>query len=65
MPAIVYYSKQRDWDSISGCHTQSCAVICFVSMLDKFLAFCTIVGLNGTLVEAKMRTFKCPYKCVF
>ncbi len=38
-------------------------VIFFVSNRDKF-GICTVVGLNVTLVEAKIRTFKCP-KCVF
>ncbi len=33
----------------------------FISIGDKF-GICAVVGLNGTLVEAKMRTFKCP-KC--
>ncbi len=39
-----------------------CTVIRFVSISAKF-AICTVVNLNGTLVEAKIRTFKCP-KCV-
>ncbi len=33
----------------------------FISIGAKF-GICDVVGLNGTLVEAKMRTFKCP-KC--
>ncbi len=35
------------------------AVIHFVSISDKF-GICTVVGLIGALVEAKIRTFKCP-----
>jgi hypothetical protein len=39
-------------------------VIFFVSNSDKF-GICTVdVGVNVTVVEAKIRTFKCP-KCVF
>jgi hypothetical protein len=34
----------------------------FVSSSAKF-GICTVVGLNGTLVDAKIRTFKC-LKCV-
>jgi hypothetical protein len=34
-------------------------VIRFVSIRDNFV-ICPIVGLNGTLVETKIRTFKCP-----
>ncbi len=34
-------------------------VICFVSIGAKF-GICTIVGINGTLVEATIRTPKCP-----
>ncbi len=33
----------------------------FVSISAK-LGICTVVGLNGTLVEAKIHSFKCP-KC--
>ncbi len=33
-------------------------VIRFVSINSKF-GIWTVVGLNGTLVEAKIRTFKC------
>jgi hypothetical protein len=33
-------------------------VIRFVSIRAKF-AICTVVGLNGTLVLAKIRKFKC------
>ncbi len=33
-----------------------CTVIRFVSTSAKF-GICTVVGLNGTLVEDKMRTF--------
>jgi hypothetical protein len=58
LPSIVYYSQQKDWDSISGCHIQPCTVIRFVSMNAKF-GICTVVGLNGTLVETKIRTLKC------
>jgi hypothetical protein len=38
-------------------------VILFVSFSAKFGIY-TIVGLNETLVEDKIRTLKCP-KCVF
>ncbi len=39
-------------------------VIPFVSISAEH-GICTVVmGLNGTLVEAKIRTFKCP-KCIF
>jgi hypothetical protein len=34
-------------------------VICIASSSAKF-DICTVVGLNGRLVEAKIRTFKCP-----
>ncbi len=36
-------------------------VIRFVSTSAK-LGFCTVVGLNGTLVEDKMRTFQGEYE---
>ncbi len=42
--------KRTDW---------TCTVIRFVPIIAKFV-ICTVVGLNGTLVEAKIRTFKCP-----
>jgi hypothetical protein len=38
-------------------------VIRIASISAKF-DICTFVGLNGRLVEAKIRTFKCP-KCLF
>jgi hypothetical protein len=38
-------------------------VIRFVSISAKF-GICTVVDLNGTLVEGKIRTFRCPM-CVF
>jgi hypothetical protein len=38
-------------------------VIRFVSIGAK-IGICTVVGPNGTLVEAEIRTFKCP-KSVF
>ncbi len=41
----------------------SYTVIRFVSISAK-LGICIVVGLNGTLVEAKILTFKCPM-CVF
>ncbi len=34
-------------------------VIHFISISSKF-GISIVVGLNGTLIEAKMRTFKCP-----
>jgi hypothetical protein len=37
-------------------------VICFVSTSAKF-GICTIVGVNGTLVEAKIHTSKDPSSC--
>jgi hypothetical protein len=43
----------------NGYHT----VILFVKISGKF-GICTVVGLNGTLVEDKIRTFMYP-KCVF
>ncbi len=66
---VSYYTdrmlKNRDQLVEGSCfytRWSACSVIRFVSISAKF-GICTVVGLNGTLVEAKKRTFKCP-KCV-
>jgi hypothetical protein len=48
------YYRQRGGYCPPG-HLDLCTVICFVSIIAKF-GICTVVGLNGTLVEAKIRT---------
>jgi hypothetical protein len=37
----------------------TCTIIRFVSISAKF-GIGTVVGLNGALVDAKIRTLKCP-----
>ncbi len=52
-----------EWISVTNYGEIACTVIRFVSISAKF-CICTVVGVSGTLVKAKMRTFMC-LKIVF
>jgi hypothetical protein len=51
-------AKYLDWIKLD-CTELDCTVICYVSVSAKF-GICTVVDLNGTLVEAKICTHCVP-----
>jgi len=54
-PSFLHTSSPNCFQASRTSHTE----ICFVSISAKF-DICTVVGLNGTLVEAKIRPSSVP-----